>query len=348
MTELNLTVSQLADRIGGQVIGDGSAVIRGIAPLSLAGAADVSFLADEQHSARLGGTQACAVIVGQDRPTTQTPLICVDNVMSAVAAVLDMSARPDDFPPTGVHPTAVVAEDAEIADSASVGPGAVVGSGAKIAARAVLCANVTVEAGVTMGEETILQAGTVVISGCRIGRRCRIGPCAVIGSSGFGYYFADGRHNRIPHVGSVEIGDDVDIGACSCVDRGKFASTPTRIGEGTKIDNLVQVAHNVQVGRCCLLAGQVGIAGSSVLKDYVALGGKVGVSDNITLGTGARAAAQTGIIRDVPDGTEVIGYPALQAKRQLRVWKITSELPELREKVRQLEKRLAELESADH
>ncbi len=345
MTELNLTVSELAGRIGGQVVGDGGGVISNIAPLSSAGAGDVSFLADDQHSAQLADTRAGAVIVGPDRPSTQTPLICVDNVMLAVVAVLEMSARPDDLPAPGVHPTAVVAEDAEIADSAAVGPGAVVGNRAKIAAGAVLCANVTVGADAEIGENTILQAGTVIISGCRIGRRCRIGPNAVIGSVGFGYYFAEGRHNPIPHIGTVEIGDEVDIGACSCVDRGKFGAT--RIGDGTKIDNLVQVAHNVRIGRGCVLAGQVGIAGSCVLKDYVALGGKVGISDNITLGTGVRAAAQTGIIRDVPDGTEVIGYPALPARKQLRVWKITSELPELRKKVQELEKRLAELESAD-
>ena len=345
MTELNLTVSELARRIGGQVVGDGSVVISGIAPLSSAGAGDVSFLADDQHSAQLADTKAGAVIVGPDRPSAQTPLICVDNVMQAVVAVLDLSAGPD-FPAPGVHPTAVVAEDAEVADGAAVGPGAVVGSGAKIAAGVVLCANVIIETDAVIGEETILYPGTVVISGCRIGRRCRIGPNAVIGSSGFGYYFAEGRHNPIPHIGSVEIGDDVDIGACSCVDRGKFKAT--HIGDGTKIANLVQVAHNVRIGRGCLLAGQVGIAGSSVLKDYVALGGQVGINDNITLGTGVRAAAKTGIVRDVSDGTEVIGYPALQATKQLRVWKIISELPELRKKVRQLEKRLAELESADH
>ena len=346
MTELNLTVSELARRIGGQVVGAGGVVISGIAPLSSAGGSDVSFLADDQHSAELADTKAGAVIVGADRPSTKIPLICVDNVMSAVAAVLEMSAGPGDFPQSGVHPTAVVAEDAEIADGAAVGPGVVVGSGAKIAAGAVLCANVTVEADAAVGEETILYPGTVVISGCRIGRRCRIGPCAVIGSSGFGYYFAEGRHNPIPHIGTVEIGDDVDIGACSCVDRGKFGAT--RIGDGTKIDNLVQVAHNVQIGRGCILVGQAGIAGSSVLKDYVAIGGQAGVNDNVTVGTGVKVAGGSAIFKDVPDGAEVAGFPAIQASRQLRVWNIITELPELRKKVRQMEKRLTELESADH
>ncbi len=346
MTELNLTISELARRIGGQVVGDGGGVISGIAPLSSAGGSDVSFLADERHSARLVDTQAVAVIVGADRPSTEIPLICVDNVMSAVVAVLEMSAGPGDFPQPGVHPTAVVAEDAAIADGAAVGPGAVVGSMAKIAAGAVLCANVTVGADAEIGEETILYPGTVVISGCRIGRRCRIGPNAVIGSSGFGYYFAEGRHNRIPHIGTVEIGDEVDIGACSCVDRGKFGAT--RIGDGTKIDNFVQVAHNVRIGRGCVLAGQVGIAGSVVLGDYTAFGGRSGVSDNITVGTGVKVAGGSVIFKDVPDGAEVAGYPAIQALKQLRAWKIISKLPELREKVRQLEKRLAALESADH
>ena len=346
MIDLNLTASELAQRLGGKVVGNGDVVITGIAPLSSACAGDVTFLADARLADELSDTQACAVIVAREHLQAKTTLICVDNVMAAVSEVLTMLAPTEDLPPVGVHPKADIAKDAELGEGVSVGPGAVVGGGAKIADGVVLCANVTVGAGAVIGEKTVLQTGTVIISGCRIGRRCRIGPNAVIGSVGFGYYFAEGVHNRIPHVGTVEIGDDVDIGACSCIDRGKFEAT--RIGDGTKIDNLVQVAHNVRIGRGCLLAGQVGVAGSSVLKDYVALGGQVGISDNITLGTGVRAAAQTGIIRDVPDGMEVIGYPADQARKQLRVWKITSELPEMREKVRKLEKRLAELESANH
>ncbi|MDY7010997.1 MAG: UDP-3-O-(3-hydroxymyristoyl)glucosamine N-acyltransferase [Planctomycetota bacterium] len=358
MAGLNLTISQLADRIGGRVVGDGSAVITGIAPLSLAGADDVSFLADDKHSAQLAETNACAVIVGGGTgfqpvhngtasKAVPPPLIRVDNVMSAVTTVLEMSAGPEDLPPAGVHPTAVVADDADIAGGAAVGPGAVVGSGAKIAAGAVLCAGVTAEAGVTIGEETVLYPGTVVVGGCRIGRRCRIGPCAVIGSVGFGYYFAEGRHNRIPHVGSVEIGDDVDIGACSCVDRGKFASTPTRIGDGTRIDNLVQIAHSVQVGRNCALAAQVGIAGSTVLGDYVILGGHVGVRDNIVLGAGVKAAACSCIAQDVPDGAAVSGIPAFDARKWLRTVKVLPEIPELKRQIRQLEKRLSALESAN-
>ncbi len=345
MIDLNLTVSELAQRLGGKVVGDGDVVVTGIAPLSSACTEDVTFLADARLADKLSDTQACAVIVANEHPQAEMPLICVDNVMAAVSEVLTMLSPPEDLPPVGVHTKADIAQDAKLGEVVAVGSGVVVGSGAKIADGVVLCANVTVGAGATIGEKTILYPGTVVISGCRIGRNCRIGPGAVIGSVGFGYYFAEGRHNRVPHIGAVEIGDEVDIGACSCIDRGKFGAT--RIGDGTKIDNLVQVAHNVQVGRGCVLASQVGIAGSSVLGDYVALGGQSGISDNITLGTGVRAAAQSGIIRDVPDGMEVIGYPALQATKQLRVWKVTSELPELRKKVRELEKRLSALESAN-
>lgn len=345
MTDLNLTISELAQRLGGKFVGNGDAVITGIAPLSSACSGDVTFLADARLADKLSDTQACAAIVAHEHPQAEITLICVDNVMAAVSSVLTMLAPPEDLPPVGVHPKADIARDAELGEAVAVGPGVVVGSGAKIADDVVLCANVTVGAGAAIGKETILYPGTVIISGCRIGRNCRIGPGAVIGSIGFGYYFAEGRHNRVPHIGTVEIGDEVDIGACACIDRGKFGAT--RIGDGTKIDNLVQVAHNVQVGRGCVLAGQVGIAGSCVLGDYVVLGGQVGVSDSVTLGTGAKAAAQTGIMRDVPDGTEVIGYPADQARKQLRVWKITSELPELRKKVQELEKRLSALESAD-
>ncbi len=345
MIDFNLTASELAQRLGGEVVGDGDAVITGIAPLSSACAGDVTFLADARLADRLSDTQACAVIVAREHPQAEMTLICVDNVMAAVSEVMTMLAPPEDLQPVGVHPKADVARDAEIGEGVAVGPGVVVGSGAKIADGAVLCANVTVGAGAAIGEKTILYPGTVIVSGCRIGCNCRIGPCTVIGSVGFGYYFAEGRHNQIPHIGTVEIGDEVDIGACSCVDRGKFGAT--RIGDGTKIDNLVQVAHNVQIGRGCILAGQAGIGGSTVVGDYTAFGGRAGALDNTTVGTGVKVATGSITFKDVPDGTKVAGYPAIQATKQLRVWKITSELPELRKKVQELEKRLSALESAN-
>ena len=242
---------------------------------------------------------------------------------------------------------ALVAKDAALGRGVAVGPGVVIGPGAQIAPAAVLCANVSVGAGAVIGESTILYPGTVVERRCRVGRRCRIGPNAVIGSSGFGYFFAAGRHNPVNHIGIVEIGDDVDIGACACVDRAKFGAT--RVGDGTKIDNLVQVAHNVQIGKNCLLAALVGIAGSTRLKEYVVLGGHVGVRDNITVGSGVQIGACSGIAQDAPDGAVLAGIPAIDAAAWLRGVKLFARSAELYERIKTLEQKVKALESAkDH
>jgi UDP-3-O-[3-hydroxymyristoyl] glucosamine N-acyltransferase len=271
----------------------------------------------------------------------------VDQVEGAVAQVLALIGEHEGLPPPGVHPSAIVADDAEVGSGVAIGPGVVVGSGVRIGRGAVLCPHVVVGADAVVGDETILLAGTVVERRCRIGRGCRIGPNAVIGSSGFGYYFSAGSHQRVPHTGTVEIGDDVDIGACSCVDRAKFGAT--RVGDGTKIDNLVQVAHNVQIGRHCVLAGLVGIAGSTVLKDGVVLGGHVGIRDNITLGAGLRCAAFSAIAQDMPDGAVVAGFPAFDARRWLRSVRLFESLAEMHERIRQVEAKVKALESAaDH
>lgn len=344
MAGIDHTVRQLAEKLGGSVEGDGKAAIRGLASLDSAGPEDVTFILDARRAGQLADCRAGAAIVGPDCPPAAMPLIRVADVAAAVAVVLAELAEPEDLPGAGVHPSAEVGEDAKLGKGVAIGPNVVVGARATLADGAVLCANVAVGADVEIGAKTILYAGAAVLSRCRIGRNCRIGPNAVIGSTGFGYYFADGRHNPICHIGTVEIGDDVDIGACSCVDRAKFDAT--RIGEGTKIDNLVQIAHNVQIGRHCIIAGCTGIAGSAILKDHVVLAGHVGVRDNITLGTGAKAGAFAAISRDVPDGLAVVGIPANDARLQLRMFKALEKLPETHKIVRNLSRRLDDLEAS--
>jgi UDP-3-O-[3-hydroxymyristoyl] glucosamine N-acyltransferase len=347
MVRKTLTVAQLARQVGGTVEGDGQAVIGGVASLEAAGPEDLTFVADARRNKALATCRAAAAIVGADAPHAAIPLIRVEDVPAALAAVLEALAEPEDLPAAGIHPSAVVASDARLEANVAIGAGAVVGRGAQLAEGVVLCSNAVVGADVAIGANTILYGGTVVLGGCRVGRRCRIGPNAVIGSSGFGYYFAQGRHRAIRHIGTVEIGDDVDIGACSCVDRAKFGATC--IGDGTKIDNLVQVAHNVQVGRDCLLAALVGIAGSTVLKDQVVLGGHVGVRDNVTVGAGVRTGACSAIAQDVPDGAVVSGIPAIAAGKWLRGVQLFARLGELHQRIKQLEKKLQTLESAkDH
>jgi len=346
MNKGEFTVGELARRLDGEVEGDASVMLRGVGSLESAGPDEVTFAVDARRAAALATSRAGAAIVGRQAPPARMPLIRVDDVQAAVAKLLALLGEPEDLPAPGIDPSAVVAKDARLGADVAIGPGAVVGARAELGPGVVVAPNAVVGAEARIGERTILYEGTVVVRGCRIGRRCRIGPNAVIGSSGFGYYFAQGQHHRIEHIGTVEIGDDVDIGACSCVDRAKFGAT--RIGDGTKIDNLVQVAHNVQLGPGCLLAALVGIGGSANLKNHVALGGHAAVRDNISIGAGVRVGAYSGIGHDVPDGAVVAGVPAVDARRWLRNVRVLARLTEMHERVRQLEKRVRALESSEN
>ena len=343
-----LTVRVIAELVGGRLEGDETVSIRAMAAIESAGAGEITFAADQKRAARLSGSKAAAAIVAADAAVSVgMPLIRVGDVQAAVAKLLGHWAGQPDRPAAGVHPSAVVARDAQIADTAAIGPGVTVGGGAGVGARTILRAGVSVGRGARIGADCMLAEGAIVCHDCVIGDRVIIGPNSVIGWDGFGYYYADGRHNKVPHIGNVVIADDVEIGACSCVDRAKFGST--RIGAGTKIDNLVQVAHNVQVGRNCILAAQVGIAGSASLGDGVIIMGHAGIRDNVAIGNGVQCAAFAAIASDVEDGQVVAGIPAREAKEALRIVQAWPKLPELLKRVRELESRIKTLESStDH
>jgi UDP-3-O-[3-hydroxymyristoyl] glucosamine N-acyltransferase len=340
-----MTVRSVAEIVGGTVEGDDRVVVETMAALDLAGPSDLTF-ADARHAAALGASKAAAAICEPGRPeAAPMPLIRVDDVSLAVFRMLTALAGPEDLPPRGVHPTAAVAPDARIGRDVAIAPGAVVGSRARIGDRSVLCAQVCVGPRVVIGEDCILFEGVVVRAAAQVGRRVRIGCNSVIGYEGFGYQSIDGVHRRVPHVGSVVIEDDVEIGACACVDRAKFGAT--RIGAGTKIDNLVQVAHNCQIGPGSVLAGQAGLAGSVRLGRGCVLGGHAGLRDNITLGDGAQVASYSGVSRDVPPGEQVAGTPAMPARQAFRVFQAWQRLPDLLHRVRKLESRLEALESSE-
>lgn len=343
-----ITLQEVAELVGGRLEGDGSVAIEGIASLEEAQDRHLTFVAEAKHLPRLAASKAAGALAGEFAiPSPTMPLIRVGNVQAALAALLAKLSPGDDLPPRGVHLTATVAPDAQLSQDVAVGPGAVVGSRAIIGRGSVLCANTTVGADVVIGENTILFEGVVVRWGCRLGSHVRIGPNSVIGFDGFGYFFADGRHHRVPHIGQVIIEDAVELGACVCVDRAKFGVT--RIGAGTKIDNQVQIAHNVNVGANCLMAAQVGIAGSTKLGDFVVLGGGVGIRDNITLGSGVQCTAFAAVAGDMPDGAIIAGVPAGPARDKFREMQAVTKLPDLLKRVRELEARLIALESAkDH
>lgn len=349
MKPMNLTVGQLAGQLSGQVEGDPNTRLVGLAAVEAAGPTDLTFVVDARRAKLLAGSKAAAALVPANVNTDgiAIALIRVADVNVALTSLLGMLARPEDRPAVGTHKTATVAPSAKIGQDVAIGPGAVVEAGGVIGDGAALCANTYVGSDAVIGAGTVLLPGTVVLHDCRIGRNCRIGPGAVIGAMGFGYGFRNGRHELVPHAGNVEIGDDVDIKANACVDRAKFGST--RIGDGCKIDNLCQIAHNVQMGRGCVLAAFVGIAGSAVLKDYVVLAGQVGVRDNITLGSGVRCGGLSAITHDWPDGAKLWGNPAVDAGKRVRIALLSEKLPELFARLRDVEKKVQALESPkDH
>jgi UDP-3-O-[3-hydroxymyristoyl] glucosamine N-acyltransferase len=317
--------------------------IRGIASLESAAPGDISFLGNPKYRSSVASSRASIVLLPPDyagQPGPNQVHMTVDNPSIALARLcsrIEQSLWPR--PKPGIHPSAMVAADASVAASAAVGPLCIVESGATVGERAHLQAHVFVGRGARVGEDSWLMPGVIVSTECTLGNRVRLHPGVVIGSDGFGYEFASGRHEKVPQVGGVLIGDDVEIGANSTVDRARFGQTV--VGEGTKIDNLVQVGHNVVIGKHCLICALTGISGSTTLCDYVVLGGQAGIAGHITLGKGAKVGAQAGVANDIPPGVSVRGTPSLPYMLEQRLTVLRNRLPELFERVERLEEHLA-------
>jgi len=319
--------------------GETTEVVRGIAALAEAGPGDLSFLGNAKYKQEVAGCLASMILLPADfsgEPATNQVYLMVENPSAALAQVcarIEQQLWPK--PDPGIHPTAVVSPGARIAATASVGPFCVVEAGASIGERCHLQAQVFVGRSAIIGDDCWLMPGVTLASECRLGQRVRLQAGVVIGSDGFGYEFVKGRHEKIPQVGTVEIGDDVEIGANTTVDRARFSRTV--IGEGTKIDNLVQIAHNVSVGRHCLVCAQVGISGSTKVEDFVVFGGQAGIGGHITIGKGAKAGGQAGITTDVAPGAFVNGTPAVPFMLERRIAVLQQRLPELFRRVDALE-----------
>ncbi len=334
-----MKLSDLAGELKAELIGDGDMEIRSISTLHEAGAEDVSFVSEAKFAAEAARSRAGALLVGRDVAVSgRAALLRVEDVNAALERALELFAPPPAVLMPGIHPTAVVATSAQVADSASVGPHVVIGENTVIGAGSVLTAGCVIGRDVRIGADCRLGANVVVNERCFIGDRVIIHPNATVGADGFGYRLADGCHRKIPHIGIVVIDDDVEIGANSCVDRAKFGRTV--VGRGTKIDNLVQVAHNVQVGRHCILVSQTGIAGSAVLEDYVVLGGQVGVRDHVRIGKGAMVAATSAVERDIEPGEKMVGTPARPVREFFRRLALWEKLPELAQDIKKLKRRM--------
>lgn len=347
MNALDTTTGQLAERLGAELVGAADVRVRGVEALERAGEQDLTFIRDGRSAIAWATSRAGAAVMtrGVEAPEREDGggvLLLVDDADRAMNVLLEQITPAHSLPDTGTHATACVHPSATIGDEVRIGPGVWVGEGAAIGDAVVLHSGVWVGGATRVGRGSDLRAGVVVEDRCVLGQGVVIHPNSVIGADGFGYRPSeDGRSIvKIPHAGWVEIGDGVEIGACSTVDRGKFG--PTVIGAGTKIDNQVQIGHNCRIGRCCIICGATGIAGSVEVGDGATIGGGVRIRDNVKVGPGARLAGGSGVAGDVPGGAAWFGIPARDARNaqrdMLATVGLTETLIDIRKRLKRLER----------
>ncbi len=339
-------LGEIISLTGGRIKGDSSLLISDVARLEDAGAGDITFMAGRPSVEALTATTASAVITSdspdlEDITLAGRALVVVENPHLAFAKVISLF-RPPYEPCPGVHPSAEIGEGVVLGKGVSIAPFVVVGEGAVIGDEVTLHASVVIGRGAQIGAGSIIHAGAVVREGCELGRRVILHCNAVIGSDGFGYASEGGRYLKIPQVGTVRLGDDVEIGAATTIDRATIGETVVK--RGTKIDNLVQVAHNVTIGEDVVLAAQTGIAGSTAVGNGSQFGGQVGVGGHIKIGPRTLIGAKSGISQDLPGEAAFSGIPAIPHGKWLRAQALYAKLPELKKKIKELEKRLEELE----
>lgn len=335
---MTITVRNLAEWVRGEVLGDGDLPISNARTLAEAQPGDITFVEHDKHLNAWHSSRASAALVPASVPVNGRPIIRVADPLMAFAQIVQQLRG---WPPeqaTAIHPTAHVHPTAKLAPGVSVGPFAVVGDGCEIGANTVLHAGAVLGRFCKVGEGCVMHPHAVVYDGCVLGNRVTLHSNAVIGADGFGYRLQNGRHVKVPQLGSVEIEDDVEIGACTTIDRGTFGAT--RIGAGTKIDNLVMVGHNCHLGKHNILCSQVGIAGSTTTGDYVVMAGQVGVADHVTIGDRVTIMAKSGVSGTIASGSQVLGTPALPHREQARIMSSCEKLPEMRKDLTRIKKHL--------
>lgn len=336
------TLKELAEYLGGTVQGDENLAVNGLAPLENAGPDKITFLANPKYAAKVADTGAGAVLMAPGGERYGRNVIEVANPYLGFAKLLTLFYT-QPHPPLGVLPGANVGSQVTLGENVSIYPGACIGSSVTIGSGTVVHSGAVVYDGAVIGDDCVIHANVVIRDRCRIGKRCIIQPGAVIGSDGFGYA-PDGRsYYRIPQIGIVVLEDDVEVGANCCIDRA--ALEVTLIKRGTKLDNLVQIAHNCQIGEDCMIVSQVGISGSTKIGNHVTLAGQVGVAGHLTIGDNVMVGAQSGVPGTLAANAGYSGTPAMPHKDWLRAMAVVPRLPELKKTVNALEKRIAELES---
>ena len=334
---MTLTTAEIAKRLAGEVLGDADATLTGFAMAEKAEPGDLTFAETEEYFAAAEASAATAIIAGKAFVSSRKTVIRVDNPRLAFAKAVAIFFPEPAFAP-GIHPSAVVAASAQVDPSAHLGPHCVVGERVKIGANVVLQSGNAVGDDSTLGDDTRLFPNVTVYPRTQIGKRVRLHAGVVIGSDGFGYVFDSGFHRKVPQIGNVVIGDDVEIGANSTVDRAALGSTV--IGKGSKIDNLVQIGHNVELGDHSIMCAQSGIAGSTKLGNYCVLAGQVGVAGHLKIGHRVTIGSKSGVMHNIPDGEQWLGIPAQPDRQAKRVMIALQRLPELLKKVAAWEKKL--------
>jgi UDP-3-O-[3-hydroxymyristoyl] glucosamine N-acyltransferase len=301
-------VSEIVTLVNGRYGGPEDLAVSGVATLADAREDQLSFLGNPKYASQVAGSRAGLVLVPEALPGDDVRFLRVKDVYFALSQILTrwFATRPA---PDGISPQAVIATTAKLGHNVRIGPFVAVGEDVTIGDDVTIYANVTIEPGSVIGDGTTIHANAAIYHGSRIGRRCVIHSGAVIGSDGYGFATHGGRHHKIPQIGIVRLEDDVEIGAGTTIDRAALGETV--IGEGTKVDNLVQIGHNVRVGKHCLLVSQVGIAGSTVLGDYVVVAGQSGFAGHLSIGNRVQVAAKSAVLADVADGEKVMGTPAV-------------------------------------
>lgn len=308
-------LGEIVDFVGGRYAGDRKRKVTAVAALATAREDQLSFLSNLKYRTQLAQTKAGAVLVAHDLQGDDSRWIRVDDPYFAIARIMArwFGTRPM---PKGISSQAFIVASAKLGKDVAVGPFATIGEGVVLGNNVTVFQGVSIEVGSTIGDDSIIYPNAVIYDGTRIGRRCIIHAGAIIGADGYGFATHGGKHYKIPQVGIVRIEDDVEIGAGTTIDRAALGETV--IGEGTKIDNLVQIAHNVKIGKHCLLVSQVGISGSAELGDYVAAAGQVGINGHIKIGNRVQLGGQTGVLSDVPDGAKLMGTPAIPFQEFIR------------------------------
>lgn len=340
---MSITLGEIAAAVEGELRGDPTFPVERATSLELAGPRDLALVPDARAAKAITASRAGAVVVPRDVAVTDRPSIAVDHPRLALQRILQLFVPPAEA--AGIDPTAVIAEDVAVGDGTSIGAFSYIGKGSVLGRNVRIHPQVFVGARVRIGDNSVLYPQAVVLDDVVIGARVILHSHATVGSDGFGYVEAGGVHLKIPQLGSVILGDDVEVGAGAAIDRATLPGMATMVGDGTKIDNLVQVAHNCRIGRACILCGQTGLSGSVTLGDGVILGGQAGIADHVELGSGVMIGAQSGVTKSVPEPGIYLGYPAEPQKGYWRVQAAVRRVPELMKELKRLAREIEELKS---